>query len=326
MKKGIRRGVISLICALLLVVPFSYSINADEYDNISTVSAYNFFYQMYGFTVHSDNIGTLRCSTTGEGQCTVYTNNISNVSIQNKFNFMFAPSSPFRYSAYNSTKRTRVSSDPLYIVFVSSANITDTQAIPYTESGYTTTLTRITNDTLTVLSGVQYFIVLKLTATTLHPRGYNWVTIDMPFVATSTVLPMYLGTEELMPDDIHQAVFGYTIGKSVSDDITHDLLSDGTSDSQNAASDLDNTTSDLTTVTNNLNNFESNLASDLSTQMNAIDINASGSIISNNNFLLTSNWVRTQYNRMINNNPFGSMISFSLVIGLSLLIIGKLRK
>lgn len=102
------------------------------------------------------------------------------------------------------------------------------------------------------------------------------------------------------------------------------LLGDHTTES--SSYNLSQKSDDLSSVTSDLNTFETNLASDLTTQMNAIDLNTSGSIITNNNFLRSSNWVRTQYNRMITNNPFGSMISFSLVIGLSLLIIGKLRK
>lgn len=319
-----RKGLVITVClSLLLALASPFNVYADEYDNISTVSAYNFFYQMYGFTVHSDNIGTLRCSTTGDGQCTVYTNNISNVSIQNKFNFMFAPSSPFRYSEYNSTKRTRVSAEPLYIVFVSSANITDTQAIPYTESGYTTTLTRITNDTLTVLSGVQYFIVLKLTATTLHPRGYNWVTIDMPFVATSTVLPMYLGTEKLMPDDIHQAVFGYKLSQSVSDDTTHTLLNEGTNQSQTVSNQLGNKTSDLTSSINDVTSLEDDFITDMDSSIEDIDFNSS--LVSNGNLLSSMTWVKQQYDRMTVNNVFGSMIQYALLFGLGLLIIGRFK-
>lgn len=395
MIKGIRRGVISLICALLLVVPFSFTIYADEqHDDIGYYNAQAFFAN-YGMTRHETIGHTLSCTNNASGQsCTITSQTINNPTYWFNTMVVAAGTSFKRYSAYDSTNRQRLTPDPTYIVFLSNTNFTSNSLTAYPVSG-TVSVTRITNDRLTVNSPNNlYLIVLKAVA---NQSGTTNTTIDIAGATAATyIVPIYYGTEEFMSDDIHRLVFGDSQLYITSDPITHNYLSvlndrvslsndkldivhndlsnvktlivttntkldnlhsdlsiinnglwgisdkittsnnllnaiatylsTGNNASNSAGTDIDNKTSDLTNVTSTLNNFESSLNTDLTTQMNNINFNTSGSIISNNNFLLSSNWVRTQYNRMITNNPFGSMISFSLVIGISLLVIGKLRK
>lgn len=361
MIKGIRRGVILILCALLLVVPFSYPVFAsDEYTQftINQFSAYSFF-SRYNFRPYVNNLGlgdtlvidnTVSCTTSTDGtstSCTIYDYKINNQN--NKF-FPVLSATPkdsavteylLKYTnptSYDANNRIRVTKEPIYILYFSNFNTTTNNLHIYTSNAaYPVEATRITTDSQSLVAGVFYLICLKIWAnnvpTTGTTKGYVFASVDLGYTASANnlpspinVLPIYYGSKYTMPEDVYYYIFNEPKPNLSYDATTYDLLENGNSDTQDSIDSFNDTTSDLTSITSDLHNFESGLNTDLTTQMNQIDFNTSGSIISNNNFLLTSNWVRTQYNRMITNNPFGSMISFSLVIGISLLVIGKLRK
>lgn len=360
MIKGIRRGVISLLCALLLVVPFSFTISANDGPytqfTINQYTAYTFFAR-YGFKPIADNIGTVgdvtlqnlvSCTTYGDTtSCDIYNYQVRSVS-NTYFPLMQGSyvdgnegipviTSP---KSYTSNNRIRVTKEPIYILYFSTFNTTTNNLKVYpSDSNYPISYTRVTTDAQSLVAGVVYLVCLKIWAenvpTTGNTKGYTFGSVDLGWTnnnATAngsnynTILPIYYGSKYTMPEDVYYYIFNAAKPNLSYDATTYDLLENGNSDTQDTIDSFNDTTSDLTSITSDLHNFESGLNNDLTTQMNQIDFNASGSIISNNNFLLTSNWVRTQYNRMITNNPFGSMISFSLVIGISLLVIGKLRK
>lgn len=106
-----------------------------------------------------------------------------------------------------------------------------------------------------------------------------------------------------------------------------EALNQGSQESQSAGDNIDNVSSSLDTASDQLHNFDTQYLNNMNTQMNNIDFTGDGvALINNGNFLSSANWVRTQFNRMTSNNVFGTMIYFSLVLGLSLLVLGKLRK
>lgn len=391
MIKGIRRGVISIVCALLLVVPFSFSVKAEEADDVGYIAAQQFFAK-YNLQRYESNPHQIICTASGSTtSCNITAGNSNNVG--HWYHTMNIPAglSFNTYSAYSTANRFRTTAEPLYIVFLSSTNFTDANSTVYPQSGYNVSFQRVTNNYQTLMTPDGFYLItFKITATSYPSGGTVWATLNMPGTSSTTIIPIYKGAADTMPDNVHRLVFGTGQTFNTFDSITHNYLSvlndrmntnnskldtlhtdltniyarqqlilnetsairgtlgdayqtiwqpqynsvlriesiitSGNNASNSAGNNLDNKTSDLNSVTSTLSNFESSLNTDLTTQMNQIDFNTSGSIISNNNFLLSSNWVRTQYNRMISNNPFGSMISFSLVIGISLLVIGKLRK
>lgn len=362
MKKGIRRVVILILCALLLVVPFSYY-PALAYEgsytqfSINQYTCYQFFAR-YGFSPQQVNLGTdesllidntVSCTVDGSGNysCTIYDYKVNNYN--GYFPIMSAaklPSTVTQYrqlvkypTSYTSDNRIRVTTEPIYILYFSNFNTTTNNLVVYeSNSNYHVNATRVTSDSQSLVAGVFYLICLKIWAdsvpTTGNTKGYTFASIDLGFRNSNSydypepynILPIYYGSKYTMPEDVYYYIFNEPKPNLSYDATTYELLNNGNEFTQDSINDFNTTSNDLTSITSDLHDFESDLESDLITQMNAIDINESGSIISNNNFLLTSNWVRTQYNRMITNNPFGSMISFSLVIGISLLVIGKLRK
>lgn len=85
---------------------------------------------------------------------------------------------------------------------------------------------------------------------------------------------------------------------------------------------LNNENQILNDTTSDLNNIETTFTTDFDTNINAIDL-TSPTIINGNDFLNSANWVRTRFNEITVGTPFGSLIVFSMIIGLALLLIGR---
>lgn len=103
---------------------------------------------------------------------------------------------------------------------------------------------------------------------------------------------------------------------------TDSLLSDGNTNSQSTTSNNNESNKQLDNTINNMDQLENNYKSDLNNNLNNInsnDFNITGITQLSN----AANFVRVQFDNLTKNNPFGTILGFSLFIGLSLLIIGK---
>lgn len=59
--------------------------------------------------------------------------------------------------------------------------------------------------------------------------------------------------------------------------------------------------------------------------MDDIDISVGSDLISNNKFIASSRWVADRFQDLIIGTPFELVLNFSLILGLSLLVIGRIR-
>ena len=210
-----RISILVLVSVLLVTAPFSIIQAQDEpTDDLNYLDAVYFFRGMYGLMQEEVNSPyTVACTTSGNNWCTIYTvtQGSSITNLAETFNIFSVPAggSWSTYSAYNSSKRIRVSTDPLYIVFLSSTNFTTSNVTLYTQSGYSTSFTRVTNTTQTIMTPSGYYLVtLKLWATTQHSQGYNFVTINLPGSTSTKIIPISYGVESTMSDNVHRLVFG----------------------------------------------------------------------------------------------------------------------
>lgn len=89
-----------------------------------------------------------------------------------------------------------------------------------------------------------------------------------------------------------------------------------------ASSNLDDTNTQFQTDANSLISIEDSFNSSLNSNLD----NINPTFNMGSSFLASANWVSTQFNRIVNNTPFASLITFGLTLGLGLLIIGKIRK
>lgn len=105
-----------------------------------------------------------------------------------------------------------------------------------------------------------------------------------------------------------------------------DIIANGTQSSNDSVSNLDDATNDLNDSINDYVGVENSFNNDMNTALNDIPVNNNLPTAMGTKFLQSANWVRVQFTRLTDNNPFGSVLSFSLVVGIALLVLGKIYK
>lgn len=100
------------------------------------------------------------------------------------------------------------------------------------------------------------------------------------------------------------------------------IIANGTSQSSSASGSLDQTTSQFSDDANDLVTIEESFNNSMNQSLQSLN----PTFNMGSSFLTSANWVSQQFNRIVNNTPFASLITFGLTLGLGLLIIGKVRK
>lgn len=355
---------IVLLLVLLVTAPFSYTAYADhDYFNQFTVNQYSAFafFGRYGMMPAQLNDGLMEnfydgvnitCTEDGSGySCKVYDYTYKTLNYDT-FPFMLGmfrqqdvttgiTSKATTPKAYNTNNRIRVGQEPIYILYFSNFNTTTNNLKVYpSNSSYPISYTRVTSDSQTAVSGNFYLICLKIWAenvpTSGSTIGYTWGSVDLGFtndalntgvnntsISSLLVLPIYYGTKYTMPEDVYYYIFNEPKPTLSYDSTTYELLEEGNEESIDSVDLLDDTTDDLSDGITQLISQEDSFLTSMDTNLQNVPMNAT--ILNNNHFLSSANWVRQQYNQMISNNPFGALLYLCLSLGLSLLILGKLR-
>lgn len=89
------------------------------------------------------------------------------------------------------------------------------------------------------------------------------------------------------------------------------------------ANDLVNTTDELNTELNNIDTIQNDLTYDFEDNITAIDTSFDYNTNFGSKFLLSNGWLVEQFNHLTLGNPFGSALTFALIFGLALLLIGR---
>lgn len=147
------------------------------------------------------------------------------------------------------------------------------------------------------------------------------------------VYPVYFGLKKSIPDDVAALCEIDTKTNTLLDNISTKLtdiknslstIISGNTNSQNAVSDLSNNTSNFTNTVDDVESMDNLASTKLDDSMSNINTN-DVDLITNGNFVNSMNWVSRHYSQIINNTPISKLLVFSLVIGLALTIIGKVR-
>lgn len=113
----------------------------------------------------------------------------------------------------------------------------------------------------------------------------------------------------------------YNINRNV------DIFVNGTESSSTSSSSLSSSNSSFKTSSDSLNTFESTSNDSLNSNLNNISTDVNFDTSSGSSYFKNSlNLVTTKFNELTTSTPFGSILGFSLVLGLALLIIGKVFK
>lgn len=101
----------------------------------------------------------------------------------------------------------------------------------------------------------------------------------------------------------------------------------GDSSSNESNNKLNDITNNFNDTSSKFNDIEKEFTNDLDSNLNSIDTSTDFSFNGGGSYFKNSiNWVNTQFNKMTNSTPFGSILGFSLILGLALLLLGKLFK
>ena len=105
-----------------------------------------------------------------------------------------------------------------------------------------------------------------------------------------------------------------------------EIIANGSNSTNQSSSELETQKGTFDTTSNSLYNSENAFNTDMNTKLQSINTNFDPSSAFGSKFLQSANWVRTQFGNLTNSTPFGTVLSFSMLLGLSLLIVGKVFK
>lgn len=111
-------------------------------------------------------------------------------------------------------------------------------------------------------------------------------------------------------------------------DLLNDLniIANGTNNSGESAADLQDEQSEFDSSASDLYQYENDFNESLNESLDDINVNFDIGNTFGSKFLTSASWVRQQFDALTSTSPFGSVLSFSLVLGIALLVIGKAVK
>lgn len=183
------------------------------------------------------------------------------------------------------------------------------------------------NLNFTVSSGNMIFDEIISTTLNFNFVKFHVVNIDNGYFAiTPNTNIKLIGVLSMRSDYYNRKNFStdyalvWNLSNKLLDNIQ--LIANGSSSSNSSSSSLDSTTSNFSSNANDLVTIEDSFNSSLNSNLQNINpvFNLGSS------FLVSANWVSTQFNNIVNNTPFASLITFGLTLGLALLLVGKVRK
>ena len=122
------------------------------------------------------------------------------------------------------------------------------------------------------------------------------------------LIPIFFGYPKYMQTELYTQLYGNPFINS--------------SDSSDAVDNADNINDEFQNANDNFDNLEADFSSNMNTSLNAIDTNLNVNNLSG--FVYGANWVKTQFDFMINNyEPIELLVTYSLILGLALLLLGK---
>ena len=214
--------------------------------------------------------------------------------------------------------------DPFVICFLSNSYIND----PFDFS-----VSPVSNS-YTASIGSYYFKRTGKFTQSMFIGGYNFIAIES-YISDSgyyiiqfsnsyfsgEIIPVYVGFKSQISNDTYRFIYGSDrIIDAINNQTT--IIESGNTNSQNKGTQLDNQTTSMQSQMTQFQNIEDTAGNNMNTALNNIP---TPNLTSNNKFLVSADWIRQQFNRIVTNTPFEAVITFCLVFGLGLLLLGKVR-
>lgn len=267
-------------------------------------------------------------------------------------------------SAYNSNQRGVFlpSNGDLYISFITSVNTYNPNGDYDASAVHANRHVQVySQDVVTYYINVElinnsqingaYWLTFKFHN---NDSGRHWLNINFPRLGTGNaetkIIPVYVGsgtdlsdsqkqqlgivtTTELKLSEIDasiDSIYTYVVNTNLwvqsianQGSTTNQYLSSGNSTSQAANTALNSENQQLTNTVSQMNSIETEYNSDLNAALGDIDL--STDLVQHTGFTNAALWVSTQFNRLVIGTPLELVVSFSLITGLALVLIGKVR-
>lgn len=157
----------------------------------------------------------------------------------------------------------------------------------------------------------------------------HFFSFDIVNLIDSDIYPIYVGNGLGLPSDVAES-FGIptTTDKllAAGNDLkakNNTLVESGNNISQSAENALSGQNEALSGSVNQINSIETTYNDDLNAALNDIDI--STDLVQHTGFTNAALWVATQFNRFVIGTPIELVLTFSLVTGLGLILLGRVR-
>ena len=96
------------------------------------------------------------------------------------------------------------------------------------------------------------------------------------------------------------------------------------SQQQESVDNLEDQTTDFTDQASDLYDYENTFNRSMNDSLDDIDVNFNIGNQFGSKFMASATWVKTQFDYLTSGTPYGTVLSFSLLLGLALLLVGKL--
>ncbi len=217
-----------------------------------------------------------------------------------------------KYNAYDSVF---VDSSGYIMAFYSKTYISSTAMDVYYSNGTNAKgqYHRMSNDYGAY--GLYWFFIPYVTGlATCNFPGMNGNTMD--------IIPLYNGTLNGCPTEIRELL---NIDSKEVEAIKNlsDVFVNGNSSSQSIVNDASNKRSTLNSNINSIHNTDVIADNNFNSALNSIDTNINFN--SNTKFINAMTWISQQFTLLVIDTPFEFLITFSLVLGIALTLLGKLR-
>lgn len=228
------------------------------------------------------------------------------------------------YSDYNCI--TTHDNESIYICFVTNRNLlpyTTTPVNVYSYYGWDSYYTVNTIYTQELpLDGAKYFKYLFRIDNSGIPfpdpnDKVDWITLDFPRISDK-VIPIYLGNGQDVDDSVRQQ-FGI---ETTTEAYLRMLVSGSVSAEENIQTNQQ-VQSEFDDKNTEYHTYESTINQNMEDAYDDVDM--TNNLYSNNKFIASANWVKTQFERLVLNTPFELIIVFSLILGIALIFAGKVR-
>lgn len=105
--------------------------------------------------------------------------------------------------------------------------------------------------------------------------------------------------------------------------IQNEYINEGTDESIEIVNNFEEDHDDLNVTVNDYDDIENTIVNDMNDNLDDLDIESD--LIENNSFLSSARWVAEQYTRLTSDNPVGSILKFSLVLGFVMIFLGRFK-